>query len=74
MKEIVFIYKDGKAIQTDIETGIQDAEYIQVKSGLNENESVISAPYSLISKVLKNNMSVEKVDFKDLYSDNKKKR
>lgn len=72
LKEIVFVYNDDKVKATDVETGIQDREFIEIKSGLEEGNVVVSAPYSLISKILKDGMKVEKVDKKDLYNQDKK--
>jgi HlyD family secretion protein len=67
LKEVVFVYDDGKVKQTDVKTGIQDTEFIQVTSGLEKGQEVVSAPYSLISKILKGGMHVEKVYETELY-------
>ncbi len=72
MKEVVFVYDNGKVKQRDVETGIQDNEYIEIKKGLELGEEVVSAPYSLISKILKNNTEVEKVSVSELYQQKKK--
>jgi HlyD family secretion protein len=72
MKEVVFVYNDGKVEQRNVETGIQDTEFIEIKSGLELSEEVVSAPYSLISKILKNNTTVEKVSVSELYQQKKK--
>lgn len=52
---IVVFVKDGnsKAEIRVVETGIQDDEFIQIKSGLNEGEEVITGPYDEVSKHLK---------------------
>lgn len=72
IKEIVFLYNNGKAIKKDVKTGIQDDTYIEIKSGLNENDEVIAAPYSAISRTLKDSMDVEKVDKDKLFQQEKK--
>jgi len=72
-QEYVFLYKDGKAELTKVSTGIQDNTYIQITKGLKENEDVITAPYRLVSKTLKNGDAVRKVDKKDLFTSKKKK-
>lgn len=59
--ECVFVYRDGKAILVPVKTGIQDNMYIEIVSGLKENDEVISAPYSAIRTLLRNNAKVEKV-------------
>ncbi len=58
--EVVFRYEDGKARLAVVETGIQDDEFIEVTRGLSDGGSVISGPYSLVSKKLTNGMRVEK--------------
>jgi HlyD family secretion protein len=72
--EIVFVYKDGKAIQRKVKIGIQDSYYIQIIEGLQEGEEVITAPYSLISKILRDGMTVKKVSREEVYSESKNKK
>jgi len=69
IKEIVFILKDGKAVKQIVKTGIQDNNYIQVIKGLNENDEIIVAPYSAVSKKLKDGSLVEKVDKEKLFEE-----
>ncbi len=59
--ECVFVMRDGKAVMTVVTTGIQDNTYIQINSGLKENEEVITAPYNAISKTLKDGTPVKVV-------------
>lgn len=61
MKEVVFVYRDGKAKQIDVKTGIQDDNFIRILEGLNEGDEVISRPFNIISRTLKNDDEVEKV-------------
>jgi HlyD family secretion protein len=67
VKEYVFVYKAGKVKQVLVTTGIQDDTYIQVLSGLNAGDEVVSAPFATITKVLTDNMLVEKVDKSKLF-------
>ncbi len=69
--EYVFLYKDGKAKLQLVKTGIQDNTYIQITEGLKPGDEVIVAPYRAVSKTLKNNDDVEKVDKEDLFSSEK---
>jgi len=71
--EYVFVYKDDKAILTKVSTGIQNNTYIQITEGLKVGDEVIVAPYRAVSKTLKNNNNVEKVDKKDLFKSDKDK-
>ena len=66
--------KDGKAILKPVKTGIQDNTYIQVTEGLDPEDEVVIAPYSAISRQLKNDMNIEVVPEKDLFSGNEKEK
>jgi HlyD family secretion protein len=65
-KEVVFVYEDGKVKTTMVKTGIQDNSYIEIISGLTENMEVVTAPYNVITKKLKDGSLVKKVSKKDL--------
>lgn len=67
ISEVVFTIIDGKAKQISVETGIQDDNYIEVLEGLNEGDEVVSAPYSAISRKLKEGRSVEVVKKEELF-------
>lgn len=58
-KEVVFIYRNGKAILTPVKIGIQDDYYIEIKEGLKEGDEVICGPYSVVSKILKDQQAVK---------------
>lgn len=73
IKECVFIIENGKAKLVYVKTGIQDNNYIEIVTGLQENTEVISAPYSQVSKLLKNGTEVQVVDEKELYGKKKSK-
>jgi HlyD family secretion protein len=64
-KEIVYVIKDGKAQHKEVVTGIQDNYFIEIAKGLNENEEVITGPYSVISKKLKDGTVVNKPQKKE---------
>jgi HlyD family secretion protein len=68
IKEYVFVYKAGKVKQVLVTTGIQDDTYIQILSGLKSGDEVVSAPFATISKLLNDNMTVEKVDKSKLFA------
>lgn len=62
LEEVVFVLqKDGKVKKTVVTTGIQDINYIEITSGLNEGDEVVTGPYSAISKTLKDGMKVKVV-------------
>jgi len=67
---VVFEYDNGKTKLTEVKTGIQDDNYIEIISGLTDSTEVVTAPYSAISKKLKNQMPIEKVDIDELFKNN----
>jgi HlyD family secretion protein len=67
IRTIVFV-SDGKyALAKDVTTGIQDNSYIEILTGVAENEKVVSAPFSAISKNLKDSTLIEVVKKDDLF-------
>ena len=64
-----FLYKNGKVILKKVKTGVQDNNYFEIIEGLEEGDEVVTAPYRAISKKLKNNKPVEKVEKENLFND-----
>ena len=62
-KEVVFIVENGKAKIVKVEAGISDDNYLEIKSGLEEGQDVISGSYRAISRELENG-SVVRVEEK----------
>lgn len=58
--EVVFVMNNGKADLRVVSTGIQDDKNIQILSGLEDGEEIISGPYSVVSKKLNNGEEVER--------------
>ncbi len=56
--EIVFIVENSVAKAVKVKTGISDDNYIEIKSGLNGGEVVISGSYKAISNDLKDGSKV----------------
>ncbi|HSI91243.1 MAG TPA: efflux RND transporter periplasmic adaptor subunit [Adhaeribacter sp.] len=56
--EIVFVIENGKAVARKVKTGISDFDNIEILSGLKEGEQVVSGPFRVVSKTLKNNALV----------------
>ena len=69
--EVVFVINDKTVKMVPVTTGLQDNNYIQIISGLTVNDKVVSAPYSAISKQLKNNQTVTVVKKEELFKDSK---
>ena len=74
IKEVIFIVNEDEtlALKKEVETGIQDKNYIEILSGMDEKEKIIISPYSAISKKLNDSSLVEVVLKKDLFKIEKK--
>lgn len=57
-KEIVFLVKDGNAKIFEVETGISDDNFIEIKSGLEGGEDVVAGSYRAISRELNDGSKV----------------
>jgi len=57
-KEVVFVIKENKTKMIEVKTGISDDTYIEILSGLNGDEEVVSGPYRAISKELEDGSKV----------------
>ncbi len=71
---VVFTISEGKAIMKKVKTGIQDNNYIEITEGLDPEDEVVTAPYSAISRQLKNDLSVEVVTEDVLFKGDKKNK
>ena len=70
--EVVFVLqKDGTVKKQNVNTDIQDINYIEVTSGLSEGAEVISSPYNVISKTLRDGMKVKVVPKDKLFTASK---
>ena len=63
--EVVFVYEADTARMVKVKTGIQDNEYIQILSGLEPGQEIITGPYSTVSRKLKNGLLLERKEKKD---------
>lgn len=59
VKEVVFVMKEGKAVKTEVETGISDFDRIEIVSGVEEGTEVVSGPFLAVSKRLKDGEDIE---------------
>ena len=57
--KVVFLKKGNKAVMAKVTTGIADDTYMEIKSGLQPGDEVISGSYSAISRKLKDGAKVE---------------
>lgn len=59
-KEAVFVVLGDTVSRVDVVTGIQDSEFIEIKSGLSGSELIVTGPYVALSRKLKNGTKVHK--------------
>ena len=58
LAKVVFLKKGGKAQSAKVTTGISDDTYMEIKSGVQSGDEVISGSYSAISRKLKDGAKV----------------
>ncbi len=69
MKEYVFVYKDGTVKMTEVVSGIQDSNYIEIKSGIEPGDEVVTGPFRAVSRTLNDGDRVTRVSRTDLFSE-----
>lgn len=62
VKEIVFVVVGDTVAVREVKTGIQDNNHIEILSGLNEGETVVTGPYSAIARKLKGGTAIVVTD------------
>lgn len=68
MDEVVYVLqKDNSVKKVLVRTGIQDMNHIEILSGLKAGDSVITAPYNVVSKILKTGTKVKVVPADKLF-------
>src|SRR5689334_3969030 len=58
LSKVVFLKKGGKSQSVKVTTGISDDTYMEIKSGVQPGDEVISGSYSAISRKLKDGAKV----------------
>ena len=65
---VVFVLAaDGTVKKVKVKTEIQDINYIEITQGVKEGDTVITGPYDLVSKTLKEKDKVKVVDKKEVF-------
>jgi HlyD family secretion protein len=66
---VVFVLQpDGKVKKQKVKTDIQDINYIEITDGLKEGEQVVTGPYDVVSKTLKDGDKVKVVSKNEVFS------
>lgn len=72
IEEVVFVLqKDSKVKKVKVKTSIQDLNYIEILEGLKAGDEVITGPYSIVSKTLKEGNLVTVVAKDKLFEEKK---
>lgn len=74
IRQVVFIYNEAQGDVTirDVKTGLQDNKFLQILSGIQENEQVVIAPYGAIARTLKDKSKVKVVEKDKLFESKEK--
>jgi len=68
LEEIVYVLQpEGTVKKVVVKTDIQDINNIEITSGLNENDEVVTGPFNAISKTLKDGSKVKVVTREKLF-------
>ncbi len=65
LQEVVFVVKADTVDKVVVKTGIQDDEYIQIIKGLDVGEEIVTGPYKIVSKKLKEGDKIIRKEEKD---------
>jgi HlyD family secretion protein len=72
MDLVVFVLQPNQRVkQVKVKTAIQDLNYIEVLSGIKSGDQVITGPYSVVSKTLKDSTLVKVVAKEQLFDEKK---
>lgn len=66
---VIFKVIDDYVMLTEVKTGIQDNNYIEIISGLSPEDEVVIAPYNAISRKLADSSLIEIVTKKELFKE-----
>jgi HlyD family secretion protein len=69
MVEVVFVFEDDKAVAKPVKLGISDDQHYEILSGVNDDETVITGPFRILSRTLKDG---DMVKMKEEKKDNDK--
>ena len=72
--EVVFRISADTVQMVQVQTGIQDDNYIHIVSGINEGDEVVSGPYTAVSRKLKEGMLIRRAKEEDLNPAKKSKK
>jgi len=57
--EVAFVVREGKAVMVPVITGISDDTHVEILSGLEEGDEVVTGPYKVLSRTLRDGAKVK---------------
>src|SRR5690606_30132818 len=57
-RRVVFVHTAGTVKMVPVETGVSDTSHMEIKSGLAVGDEVVSGPFSVITRTLKDGAAV----------------
>lgn len=72
IEEVVFVLQGDKTTvkKVKVKTDIQDINYIEIVSGLKAGDEVVTGPYNIVSKTLKDGDKIKVVPKEELFEEN----
>jgi len=70
-KIVVFLNENGKAKMVEVKTGISDYDNIEILSGLDQDAEIVTGPFLVVSKRLKDGDEIKLIEKKDDEKDNR---
>ncbi|MFN3841615.1 MAG: efflux RND transporter periplasmic adaptor subunit [Cyclobacteriaceae bacterium] len=64
-KVVVFVNENGVAKMVEVKTGMSDYDNIEILSGINDSTEVVTGPFLVVSKRLKDGDKIRKAEKKD---------
>jgi HlyD family secretion protein len=61
-KEVVFVIEEGKAKMRQVKTGISDASYVEITTGVEEEDLVITGPYRTLKDIKDGDLVKKKLE------------
>jgi HlyD family secretion protein len=74
IQEVVFVALGDTVVQRIVTTGIQDNSYIQVLSGLQANDEIVTGPYTVVSRRLETGNRIDREKLKKEKAERKKNK
>lgn len=65
--EVVFVVKNDQVTMREVKSGIQNDKFIHITNGLKEGEEIVIAPFSAITRTLKQGTVIKKVSKEELF-------